>query len=276
MGRKRHARAGLLAALVLAAPAWAQPDPFQGVPTAPPATARRAPPMPAPAPRPQAEPRRPRSAPETQAAQPDLALQGPVHRGGFRLGVTFVPLPPGDWVLLRTGSTTAPGPTVLSGGRGGGADMQLHTIEEAVLLRQEGGRITGIVVAQAATSDARLAAEWYASPVCARSEGTAHRIASANERSQDCARVVELAPNQGIGSAEVRGAINAQAGRRPGFVPASMAAAQFRFANTQRALTAEYRFAGADPSRLASWAAAQDAALRTGFGGRQAGPLTAP
>ena len=296
------------AAFSIAATGWllfgptsvvAQPDPFVGV--APPSGSTRSP-VPPPAvpgsppaqsvphpepPAPRAEPRPPRTTrpapPLPAVAQPDLPLTGPVHTGSLRLGNSVLPLPPGNWVALQSGTSMLQGPTVFGaggggrGGAGGGGGTQMHSVREIVLARQDGGRITGLIVAQASTSDAAQA-QWFPHAICATTEGMDHRVVSSNASTQDCARAISLTPTQGIGSAEARAAMNALAARRAGFVLPSMLGAQFRFANSLRALAVEYRFAlsAGDPARVTQWMAAQQAAIRSGFGGRQAGPLAEP
>ena len=273
-----------MAWLLASAPALAQPDPFQGV--APPPASRsvtapprgqpqsQTPPQPRPQPRP---PRQAAPAAPPATALPDLPLTGPVHRGQFRAGASVLPLPPGEWVAIQSASGMAPGPPVFGGGGGGrggtGGGAQMQTTAETVLVRQEAGRITGVVVVQASTSDAQLA-EWHAHPVCSNAEGADHRVVAASAGQQDCARTALLGPGQGIGSPQARGTVAGLAQRRAGFLPASMPAAQYRFASTLRALAVEYRFA-TEPGRIPAWMAAQQAALRGGFNGR-AGTLPEP
>lgn len=265
--RRRHAVAFVaLAALASAVPAAAQTDPFLGV--SPPPVSRPASPTPRPEPRPQ-RPQPPRQA----APQPDIPIEGRVHRERLRLGPASVPLPPGEWVEIGAASWVDQGPPVFGGGggRGGrGGGVQMHAHNEIVLVRQREGRITAIVVAVASSSDAGGGAQWHPSEVCSGAEAIDRRVASAEAASQDCTRLLRIGVGQGIGSSAARSAIQALAGRRAGFVAPSMPGVQYRFANSLRALSVEYRFAPEAEAALRGWMPAQHPSLRAGFQGRAA------
>ncbi len=273
---RKPAIVALLAFGLVTPHALAQTDPFIGVsPPGAPATPRppRVEPRPPPPPR-QAAP---------TAPLPDERIDGRIHRDRLRLRSATVPLPPGDWVEINTANWTAQGPTVFTGGgrggQGGGAQMQSSS--EITLVRQRQGRIVAILVAQATTPDASAAAQWFPHEVCGAGESLERRAASADSSTQDCARLLRIASGQGVGSSSARGAIGALEGRRVGFVPATMLGVQYRFANSLRAMTVEYRFAPAGPdaalqAQLRSWMQSQHEAVRSGFNGRNAGPLAEP
>ncbi|HYF06658.1 MAG TPA: hypothetical protein VD970_03485, partial [Acetobacteraceae bacterium] len=224
-----------------------------------------------------AEPRAP------PAPMPDIPLQGPVHAERLRLGGASVPLPPGRWVEIHGTSFVAQGPPILGGGRSGGG-AQMLTTQEVTLVRQEAGRITGVVVAQVTTSDVTVPPRWPLSEICGGGEALARAVVHSDAVTQDCARLIAWSPQRSLATSGSQNALAQLGARRAGFLPPDMPAAQFRFAGSQRAVTAEYRFAppldeaarSGWLQRFGPWLAASAPVLRRGFNGWQAGPLADP
>ncbi len=146
----------------------------------------------------------------------------------------IVPLPPGEWREI--------GRAVEVDNLRGGAGQQ-YRVGKAVLVQENGGRVTGMVLVWA-SSNPGTTVNWTIPPVCRREDLYAQVTRSTDHRSMDCLAVSSMMPTRRRGEAvaeEWRGYFN-ELEQRPDWVPHVLAFASFRLTDASNLLHVEYRF----------------------------------
>ncbi|MBE9604121.1 hypothetical protein IAI18_04530 [Acetobacteraceae bacterium H6797] len=179
-------------------------------------------------------------------AAPAMALSGQYEISG-----RLVPLPPGEWQLLSTETTTA----------NMGQSGMPYAIGAAVLTQESGGKLTGMVIIGDAVSLPGSQINWFIPSICTREDTYARMIKSAYQREQDCVLVnhaVATVPPEQI--PPLWRPYWAKVSASPAWEPKTWLGATFRETSPSASLTVTYRFsveAAGFPRETTSWAASR-------------------